>query len=160
LSYYADDRPRGAINIDGNCAPPLRGHAGEKARVEHIEAVQRQNKRNLQTPRQQGCRVAAGQSGMGVDDVNRSLSVEPRHLGQQASVEPPPRARQAQIPGNLRVAKPIRRRRRARLLSTMMEGGDGDDAGSDSKVLKLPRGFRNEAAADLIVRGGKEWRQR
>jgi hypothetical protein len=42
----------------------------------------------------------------------------------------------------------------------MMEGGDGDDAGSDSKVLKLPRGFRNEAAADLIVRGGKEWRQR
>jgi len=79
--------------------------------------------------------VAAGQSGMGVDDVNRSLSVEPRHLGQQASVEPPPRARQAQIPGNLRVAKPIRRRRRARLLSTMMEGGDGDDAGSDSKVL-------------------------
>jgi len=58
----ADDRPRGAINIDGNCAPPLRGHAGEKARVEHIEAVQRQNKRNLQTPRQQGCRVAAGRA--------------------------------------------------------------------------------------------------
>ena len=71
-------------------------------------------------PRQQGCRMAARQRGMGVDDVNRVLAVEARHLCQQARIEPSPRARQAQIPGICGYL-------------TQREGADGFGSFGDSK---------------------------
>ena len=96
---------------------------------------------------------------MRVDEVDRCLSVEPRHLRQQASVEPPPRVREAEISGYLRISHPLCGSRQGRRFSTMVERGYGNDAGDDSKLLKLPGRFRNEATANLIASGGEKWRQ-
>src|SRR6266536_3282355 len=162
LHLFADAnyRARGTIDVDGSPAPPLGRNSAEETRVEHIQTVQGHDKRNVQMPRQQGCRMAAGQSSMSVDEVNRSLSVEPRHLGQQASEEPKPRARQAQIAGNLRVSRPMRASRWVRLLARIVDRGYGHDAGPAPKLFKLLVCFRDEATAHFIVRGRKKWRQR
>ena len=42
----------------------------------------------------------------------------------------------------------------------MMQGGYGDDAGSNAKLLELSGRFRDEATAHIIAGGGKERRQR
>src|SRR4029077_12945212 len=97
---------------------------------------------------------------MRVDDVNRSLSVEPRHLCQQASIEPPPCTREAQISGNLRIPHPIRRRRSVRFPPTMVDRGYCNGARDDPKLLKHTDRLRDEATAHFIAGRREKWRQR
>src|ERR1700686_5604976 len=42
----------------------------------------------------------------------------------------------------------------------MVHRSDGNDAGSDAKLLQLPARFRDEAAAHFIASRGEKWRQR
>src|ERR1700680_4164392 len=47
----ADYPARGTIDVDGSSAPPLGSHSATEACVEHIQAVQCNDKWNIQMPR-------------------------------------------------------------------------------------------------------------
>ena len=90
-------------------------------------------------PRQQGRGVAAGQSGMRVDDVNRSLSAKPRHLvpaNEHRAIAP--RSTGLDFREFAGTSPNSQAADGCGCLTAMVKRGYSNDAGGDAKLLKLP----------------------
>src|SRR5208282_2170274 len=91
LAADTDYGPCRAVDVHRSFPAPGRRNSAQKARVKHIQPMDSNHERNIQTPGNQPSRVTAGQSRMSVDHVNSLHPMQLLYSSQKTGVEQLPR---------------------------------------------------------------------
>ena len=142
---------RRAVDVLRNLAPPGCRNSIDEAGVKHIQSVNRNHERNLQTPGNERSRVPAGEGGVSVDHIDRFLVVHLSYSSEETGVEQIPCTREPEISGDSRISHPFCRSRQTRLFSRIVNRGHGNHAGIDTELPKLFDRFRDEATVHLVL---------